>query len=144
MPELKSILSNMDIILKRLTEILYAEQCILIENGSVRILSKIIDEKSKLLIDLKLLDENREKLSKQHNISAPYSNDTSLATQWQLVVKMTKELSQINHDNGLALQTKMNKTEKSIQFLKSLNNSELYTNVGCKKISSISIKRAEA
>lgn len=144
MPDLNSILSNMDIILKRLTEILYSEQRILIENGSVQLLSKIIDEKSKLLIDLKLLDENREKVGKIQKVSPPYTHDDFVAAQWQDIVKMTKELAQINHDNGMALQTKINKTEESIQFLKSLNNSELYTNVGYKHVAPVSIKRAEA
>lgn len=144
MPDLNSILSNMDTILKRLTEILYAEQRILIENGSVQLLSTIIDEKSKLLIDLKLLDENREKIGEEQKISPPYTHDDTIAAKWQDIVKMTKELAQVNHDNGLALQTKINKTEESIQFLKSLNNSDLYTNVGHKQAAPVSIKRAEA
>lgn len=144
MPELNTLLCEMDIVLKRLTDVLYAEQEILLENGAIHRLSEIIDAKNKLLINLKLLDENREKLDKKNNFSPPYNNEKSLMTSWEAIVAMTKELSQINHDNGLILQKKMASTQESIQFLTSFNKNELYTNVGYKQTSPMSIKRAEA
>lgn len=144
MLELGNILEKISAMLQVLSEILQTEQKILIEKSSISQLNEIINKKSQLLIELKLLDEKRIEISKQCNIQSPYSEISSLASQWESITNETKSLAQLNHDNGLIMQNRMDKTQQSIDYLKKINNPVIYTNDGYQKTEVISSKRAKA
>lgn len=143
MLELGNILEEISAMLQVLSEILQTEQKILIEKSSINQLNEIINKKSQLLIELKLLDEKRIEISKQYNIESPYSGNPLLASQWELITDMTKSLTQLNYDNGLIMQNRMDKTQQSINYLKNINNPIVYTNDGYQKAEVISSKRAK-
>lgn len=143
MLELDNIFNNVTVMLQALSDILEAEQQILFKNNSVNQLSEIINQKSQLLIELKLLDEKRLKVSQQCNIQSPYSEKQELALKWQAITKMTQRLAQINRENGVLIQNRMNVTQHSIDFLKSMNNPAVYTHNGYQQPETISSKRAK-
>ena len=143
MLELDNILKKISAMLHILSEILHTEQQILIEKSSISQLNEVINKKSQLLIELKLLDEKRIEISKQCNIKAPYSENPSLATQWESITDTTKSLTQINHDNGLIIQNRIYKTQQSINYFKKINDPVVYTNSGYQKKEVISSKRAK-
>lgn len=129
--------------LQTLSEILQTEQKILIENSLTSQLSEIINKKSQLLIQLKLLDDNRIKLSKKFNVQPPYKENPTIAAHWLSITDTTKLLSKINRDNGLIIQNRMNITQQSINYLKGINNPTVYTNNGYQQTDVISSKRAK-
>ena len=143
MLELEDILNNITEMLQTLSEILQTEQQILIDNKLINQLADIIDRKSQLLIELKLLDEKRVKLSQQLNIQPTYNENPTVAAQWQSITDTTKLLANINRDNGLIIENRMNMTEQSINYLKNLNNPAVYTNNGYQQTEVISSKRAK-
>ncbi|NUF27948.1 flagella synthesis protein FlgN [Gilliamella sp. ESL0254] len=143
MLELNNILNKITEMLQTLSEILQTEQKILIENSLTNQLSEIINKKSQLLIQLKLLDENRIKLSKQFNVQPPYKDNPTIAAHWLSITDTTKLLSKINRDNGLIIQNRMNITQQSINYLKGINSPTVYTNNGYQKTDVISSKRAK-
>ena len=61
MLELDNILTKVTAMLHTLSDILQTEQQILTNKSSINQLNEIINQKSKLLIELKLLDEQRIK-----------------------------------------------------------------------------------
>lgn len=75
MLELDNIFNSITVMLQDLSVILEAEQQILIENSSINQLSEVINQKSQLLIELKLVDEKRLKVSQQYNMQSPYSEN---------------------------------------------------------------------
>lgn len=143
MLELDNILDNVIIMLQTLSDVLNNEQQILIENSAITQLNAVINQKNQLLIELKLLDEKRIKVSKQHNIQSPYSEKAKLADKWQFIVNTTQQLALINRENGMIIQKRMNLTQQSIDYLKSINNPVVYTNHGYQQTEIISSKRAK-
>ncbi|SCC04529.1 flagella synthesis protein FlgN [Gilliamella bombicola] len=143
MLELNNILNKITEMLQTLSEILQTEQKILIENSLTSQLSEIINKKSQLLIQLKLLDDNRIKLSKKFNVQPPYKENPTIAAHWLSITDTTKLLSKINRDNGLIIQNRMNITQQSINYLKGINNPTVYTNNGYQQTDVISSKRAK-
>lgn len=129
--------------LQTLSDILQTEQQVLIENSSINQLNEIINKKSQLLIELKLLDEKRINTSKQLNLSSPYSGNPELAEQWQSITTTTRLLANINRDNGLIIQNRMHRTQQTIDHLKSIHNPVVYTNNGYQQTETISSKRAK-
>lgn len=140
---LENTLNNIIAMLQTLSEILQTEQQILIDNKLINQLTEIIDKKSQFLIQLKLQDEKRVKLSQQLNIQPPYSQYSTIADHWQAITDTTKLLANINRDNGLIIQNRINMTQQSINQLKSINNPATYTNNGYKQTEVISSKRAK-
>lgn len=143
MSELDNILNKITAMLQLLSEILCTEQEILLGNSLTHQLNEIINQKSQLLIQLKLLDEKRIAISKQYDIQSPYSENPSLASQWQSIIDTTKLLSTMNRDNGLIIQNRMDKTQQSINYLKKINNPAVYTNNGYQQTEIISSRRAK-
>ncbi|MWN05119.1 flagella synthesis protein FlgN [Gilliamella sp. Pas-s95] len=143
MLELNNILNKITEMLQTLSEILQTEQKILVENSLTSQLSEIINKKSQLLIQLKLLDDNRIKLSKKFNVQPPYKENPTIAAHWLSITDTTKLLSKINRDNGLIIQNRMNITQQSINYLKGINNPTVYTNNGYQQTDVISSKRAK-
>lgn len=143
MLELDNILTKVTAMLHTLSDILQTEQQILTNKSSINQLNEIINQKSKLLIELKLLDEQRIKVSKQFEIQTPYSQIPELAKKWQKITETTKQLAQINRDNGMIIQNRLNITEQTINHLRSLNNPVVYTNNGYQQNETISSKRAK-
>ncbi|MCX8640171.1 MULTISPECIES: flagella synthesis protein FlgN [unclassified Gilliamella] len=143
MLELDNILTKVTAMLHTLSDILQTEQQILTNKSSINQLNEIINQKSKLLIELKLLDEQRIKVSKQFEIQTPYSQVPELAKKWQKITETTKQLAQINRDNGMIIQNRLNITEQTINHLRSLNNPVVYTNHGYQQNETISSKRAK-
>jgi flagellar biosynthesis protein FlgN len=143
MLELDNIFNNVTTMLQSLSAILEAEQQILIENNSMKQLSEIINQKSQLLIELKLLDEKRLKISQQHNIQSPYGENQQLALKWQVITSTTQRLSKINRDNGVLIQNRMNVTQQTIDYLRGMNNPVVYTYHGYQQSETISSKRAK-
>ncbi|MFQ1019879.1 flagella synthesis protein FlgN [Gilliamella sp. CG13] len=143
MLELNDILSKITVMLQTLSDILQTEQQVLIENSSINQLNEIINKKSQLLIELKLLDEKRINTSKQLNLSSPYSENPELAEQWQSITTTTRLLANINRDNGLIIQNRMHRTQQTIDHLKSIHNPVVYTNNGYQQTETISSKRAK-
>ncbi|MCX8601728.1 MULTISPECIES: flagella synthesis protein FlgN [unclassified Gilliamella] len=143
MLELDNILTKVTVMLHTLSDILQTEQQILTNKSSINQLNEIINQKSKLLIELKLLDEQRIKVSKQFEIQTPYSQVPELAKKWQKITETTKQLAQINRDNGMIIQNRLNITEQTINHLRSLNNPVVYTNNGYQQNETISSKRAK-
>ena len=143
MLELDNIFNSITVMLQDLSVILEAEQQILIENSSINQLSEIINQKSQLLIELKLVDEKRLKVSQQYNMQSPYSENQEIALKWQAITDMTQRLAQINRDNGILIQNRMNVTQKSIDYLKNMNNPSVYTYNGYQQSETISSERAK-
>lgn len=143
MLELDNIFNSITVMLQDLSVILEAEQQILIENSSINQLSEVINQKSQLLIELKLVDEKRLKVSQQYNIQSPYSENQEIALKWQAITDMTQRLAQINRDNGILIQNRMNVTQKSIDYLKNMNNPSVYTYNGYQQSETISSERAK-
>lgn len=143
MLELNDILNKITVMLQTLSDILQTEQQVLIENSSINQLNEIINKKSQLLIELKLLDEKRINTSKQLNLSSPYSENLELAEQWQSITTTTRLLANINRDNGLIIQNRMHRTQQTIDHLKSIHNPVVYTNNGYQQTETISSKRAK-
>ena len=143
MLELDSIFDNVAVMLQTLSDILESEQRILIENNSISHLNEIINHKSQLLIELKLLDEKRLKTGKQYNIQPPYNEDPQLMLKWQAITNTTQRLAQLNRENGIIIQNRMNMTQQSIDYLKSINNPAVYTYNGYQQSETISSKRAK-
>lgn len=141
---LSNILQDMKVMLQQLTEILSHENQLLIENSPVQQLSEIIDKKSKLLLSLKLLDDERIRVGKQASLESPYTGDELIETEWNHVTKTTAELAEMNRENGLIMQARMDQTMKSIDFLNNMNSTPVYTHGGHMKDEPISKKRAEA
>ncbi|MWN31926.1 hypothetical protein GQ597_05200 [Gilliamella sp. Pra-s65] len=144
MQELNNTLNKITEMLQMLSEILQTEQQILIENSLTTQLNEIINQKSQLLIQLKLLDENRILLSKQFNIHPPYEENSTIAAHWLSITDTTALLSKINRDNGLIIQNRMKVTQQSINYLKGINNPVVYTKNGYQQSDVISSKRAKA
>lgn len=143
MLELDNIFNSITVMLQDLSVILEAEQQILIENSSINQLSEVINQKSQLLIELKLVDEKRLKVSQQYNMQSPYSEYQEIALKWQAITDMTQRLAQINRDNGILIQNRMNVTQKSIDYLKNMNNPSVYTYNGYQQSETISSERAK-
>ena len=143
MLELDNIFNSITVMLQDLSVILEAEQQILIENSSINQLSEVINQKSQLLIVLKLVDEKRLKVSQQYNMQSPYSENQEIALKWQAITDMTQRLAQINRDNGILIQNRMNVTQKSIDYLKNMNNPSVYTYNGYQQSETISSERAK-
>ncbi|PXZ03736.1 hypothetical protein DKK70_16080 [Gilliamella apicola] len=143
MLELDNIFNSITVMLQDLSVILEAEQQILIENSSINQLSEVINQKSQLLIELKLVDEKRLKVSQQYNMQSPYSENQEIALKWQAITDMTQRLAQINRDNGILIQNRMNVTQKSIDYLKNMNNPSVYTYNGYQQSETISSERAK-
>lgn len=143
MLELDNIFNSITVMLQDLSVILEAEQQILIENSSINQLSEVINQKSQLLIELKLVDEKRLKVSQQCNMQSPYSENQEIALKWQAITDMTQRLAQINRDNGILIQNRMNVTQKSIDYLKNMNNPSVYTYNGYQQSETISSERAK-
>lgn len=143
MLELDNIFNSITVMLQDLSVILEAEQQILIENSSINQLSEVINQKSQLLIELKLVDEKRLKVSQQYNMQSPYSENQEIALKWQVITDMTQRLAQINRDNGILIQNRMNVTQKSIDYLKNMNNPSVYTYNGYQQSETISSERAK-
>lgn len=143
MLELDNIFNSITVMLQDLSVILEAEQQILIENSSINQLSEVINQKSQLLIELKLVDEKRLKVSQQYNMQSPYSENQGIALKWQAITDMTQRLAQINRDNGILIQNRMNVTQKSIDYLKNMNNPSVYTYNGYQQSETISSERAK-
>lgn len=143
MLELDNIFNSITVMLQDLSAILEAEQQILIENSSINQLSEVINQKSQLLIELKLVDEKRLKVSQQCNMQSPYSENQEIALKWQAITDMTQRLAQINRDNGILIQNRMNVTQKSIDYLKNMNNPSVYTYNGYQQSETISSERAK-
>lgn len=143
MLELDNIFNSITVMLQDLSVILEAEQRILIENSSINELNEIINQKSQLLIELKLVDEKRLKVSQQYNMQSPYSENQEIALKWQAITDMTQRLAQINRDNGILIQNRMNVTQKSIDYLKNMNNPSVYTYNGYQQSETISSERAK-
>ncbi len=143
MLELDNIFNSITVMLQDLSAILEAEQQILIENSSINQLSEVINQKSQLLIELKLVDEKRLKVSQQYNMQSPYSENQEIALKWQAITDMTQRLAQINRDNGILIQNRMNVTQKSIDYLKNMNNPSVYTYNGYQQSETISSERAK-
>lgn len=143
MLELDNIFNSITVMLQDLSVILEAEQRILIENSSINELNEIINQKSQLLIELKLIDEKRLKVSEQYNVQSPYSENQEIALKWQAITDMTQRLAQINRDNGILIQNRMNVTQKSIDYLKNMNNPSVYTYNGYQQSETISSERAK-
>lgn len=143
MLELDNIFNSITVMLQDLSAILEAEQQILIENSSINQLSEVINQKSQLLIELKLVDEKRLKVSQQYNMQSPYSENQEIALKWQAITDMTQRLAQINRDNGILIQNRMNVTQKSIDYLKNINNPSVYTYNGYQQSETISSERAK-
>lgn len=143
MLELDNIFNSITVMLQDLSVILEAEQQILIENSSINQLSEVINQKSQLLIELKLVDEKRLKVSQQYNIQSPYSENQEIALKWQAITDTTQRLAQINRDNGILIQNRMNVTQKSIDYLKNMNNPSVYTYNGYQQSETISSERAK-
>ena len=143
MLELDNIFNSITVMLQDLSVILEAEQRILIENSSINQLSEVINQKSQLLIELKLVDEKRLKVSQQYNMQSPYSENQEIALKWQAITDMTQRLAQINRDNGILIQNRMNVTQKSIDYLKNMNNPSVYTYNGYQQSETISSERAK-
>ncbi|MCO6544781.1 MAG: flagellar protein FlgN, partial [Gilliamella sp.] len=137
------ILNKIAEMLQTISEILQSEQKILIENSSTNQLSETINKKSQLLIQLKLLDEERIKLSEQFNIQPPYKENPTIEALWLSITDTTKLLADINRDNGLIIQNRMNLTQQSINYLKSIKSPTVYTNSGYQQTEIISSKRAK-
>ncbi|OCG42648.1 flagella synthesis protein FlgN [Gilliamella sp. Bif1-4] len=140
---LNDILNKIAEMLQTISEILQSEQKILIENSSTNQLSETINKKSQLLIQLKLLDEERIKLSEQFNIQPPYKENPTIEALWLSITDTTKLLADINRDNGLIIQKRMNLTQQSINYLKSIKSPAVYTNSGYQQTEIISSKRAK-
>ncbi|OCG61166.1 hypothetical protein A9G41_03260 [Gilliamella sp. Nev5-1] len=140
---LNDILNKITEMLQTLSTILQTEQQLLIENSTTNQLNDIINKKNELLIQLKLLDEKRIKLNKQFNIQPPYIENSAIATHWQLITDKTKLLANINRDNGLIIQNRMNITQQTINYLKGLNSPAIYTNNGYQQTDVILSKRAK-
>ncbi|KES17952.1 Flagellar biosynthesis/type III secretory pathway chaperone [Gilliamella apicola SCGC AB-598-I20] len=143
MLELDNIFNSITVMLQDLSVILEAEQRILIENSSINELNEIINQKSQLLIELKLIDEKRLKVSEQYNVQSPYSENQEIALKWQAITDTTQRLAQINRDNGILIQNRMNVTQKSIDYLKNMNNPSVYTYNGYQQSETISSERAK-
>lgn len=143
MLELDNIFNSITVMLQDLSVILEAEQQILIENSSINQLSEVINQKSQLLIELKLIDEKRLKVSEQYNVQSPYSENQEIALKWQAITDTTQRLAQINRDNGILIQNRMNVTQKSIDYLKNMNNPSVYTYNGYQQSETISSERAK-
>ncbi|PXZ02580.1 flagella synthesis protein FlgN [Gilliamella apicola] len=143
MLELDNIFNSITVMLQDLSVILEAEQQILIENSSINELNEIINQKSQLLIELKLIDEKRLKVSEQYNVQSPYSENQEIALKWQAITDTTQRLAQINRDNGILIQNRMNVTQKSIDYLKNMNNPSVYTYNGYQQSETISSERAK-
>ena len=143
MLELDNIFNSITVMLQDLSVILEAEQQILIENSSINELNEIINQKSQLLIELKLVDEKRLKVSQQYNVQSPYSENQEIALKWQAITDTTQRLAQINRDNGILIQNRMNVTQKSIDYLKNMNNPSVYTYNGYQQSETISSERAK-
>ncbi|MWP62177.1 flagella synthesis protein FlgN [Gilliamella sp. Pas-s25] len=143
MLELDDILNQITEMLQTLSGILQTEQQILIDNSSTNQLNEIINKKSQLLIQLKLLDEKRVTLSKQLGIHPPYNDNPTIAAHWLSITDTTKLLANINRDNGLIIQNRMNITQQSINYLKGINSPVVYTNNGYQQADVISSKRAK-
>lgn len=143
MLELDNIFNSITVMLQDLSVILEAEQRILIENSSINELNEIINQKSQLLIELKLVDEKRLKVSQQYNMQSPYSENQEIALKWQAITDTTQRLAQINRDNGILIQNRMNVTQKSIDYLKNMNNPSVYTYNGYQQSETISSERAK-
>lgn len=143
MLELDNIFNSITVMLQDLSVILEAEQQILIENSSINQLSEVINQKSQLLIELKLVDEKRLKVSQQYNMQSPYSENQEIALKWQAITDTTQRLAQINRDNGILIQNRMNVTQKSIDYLKNMNNPSVYTYNGYQQSETISSERAK-
>lgn len=143
MLELDNIFNSITVMLQDLSVILESEQQILIENSSINQLSEVINQKSQLLIELKLVDEKRLKVSQQYNMQSPYSENQEIALKWQAITDMTQRLAQINRDNGILIQNRMNVTQKSIDYLKNMNNPSVYTYNGYQQSETISSERAK-
>jgi len=77
MLELDNIFNNVTVMLQSLSDILESEQQILIGTNTISQLNDVINQKSQLLIELKLLDEKRLKVSARYNIQSPYSENPS-------------------------------------------------------------------
>ncbi|OCG16229.1 hypothetical protein A9G24_04275 [Gilliamella sp. App6-5] len=143
MLKLDDILKQITAMLQTLSEILQTEQQILIENSSTNQLNEIINKKSQLLIQLKLLDEQRITLSKQLDIQPPYSENPTIAAHWLSITDTTKLLANINRDNGLIIQNRMTITQQSINYLKGINSPVVYNNNGYQQADVISSERAK-
>ncbi|OCG20456.1 flagella synthesis protein FlgN [Gilliamella sp. App4-10] len=143
MLKLDDILKQITEMLQTLSEILQTEQHILIENSSTNQLNEIINKKSQLLIQLKLLDEQRITLSKQLDIQPPYSENPTIAAHWLSITDTTKLLANINRDNGLIIQNRMTITQQSINYLKGINSPIVYNNNGYQQADVISSERAK-
>ncbi|MBI0157119.1 flagella synthesis protein FlgN [Gilliamella sp. M0364] len=143
MLELDNIFNNVTVMLQSLSDILESEQQILIGTNTICQLNDVINQKSQLLIELKLLDEKRLKVSARYNIQSPYSENPELALKWQAITNTTQRLAQINRDNGILIQNRMNMTQQSIDYLKSINNPAVYTYHGYQQPETISSKRAK-
>ncbi|MWP48998.1 MULTISPECIES: flagella synthesis protein FlgN [unclassified Gilliamella] len=143
MIELNNTLNKITEMLQTLSGILQTEQKLLIENSLTNQLNEIINKKSQLLIELKLLDEKRIKLSKQFNIQPPYEESPTIAEHWLSITNTTVLLSKINRDNGIIIQNRMNITQQSINYLKNMNSPAVYTNHGYQQTDVISSKRAK-
>ncbi|OCG25660.1 hypothetical protein A9G22_02250 [Gilliamella sp. App2-1] len=143
MLKLDDILKQITEMLQTLSEILQTEQHILIENSSTNQLNEIINKKSQLLIQLKLLDEQRITLSKQLDIQPPYSENPTIAAHWLSITDTTKLLANINRDNGLIIQNRMTITQQSINYLKGINSLVVYNHNGYQQADVISSERAK-
>ncbi|NUF49041.1 flagella synthesis protein FlgN [Gilliamella sp. ESL0250] len=143
MLKLDDILNQITKMLHTLSEILQTEQQILIDNSSTNQLNEIINKKSQLLIQLKLLDEKRVTLNKQLDIQPPYSENPTIAAHWLSITDTTKLLANINRDNGVIIQKRMNITEQSINYLKGINSPVVYTHNGYQQADIISSERAK-
>ena len=121
MLELDSIFDNVAVMLQTLSDILESEQRILIENNSISHLNEI----------------------KQYNIQPPYNEDPQLMLKWQAITNTTQRLAQLNRENGIIIQNRMNMTQQSIDYLKSINNPAVYTYNGYQQSETISSKRAK-
>lgn len=138
-----NVLHKMIDLLQQLTDILHEEQKLLLESKHAQQLSNIIDQKSQLLINLKILDDQRITLGKQQKIVSPYTHDEVLANQWSSIVETTALLAQMNRDNGTILENRINKTQQAIDFLNKLNTPNLYTHGGYQPTEMVSTTRAK-
>ncbi|OCG05298.1 flagella synthesis protein FlgN [Gilliamella sp. wkB112] len=143
MLELDEILNKISAMLPTIAEVLQNEQQLLINHSLTNQLNDIINNKNQLLIQLKLLDDQRVAISKQYNLKSPYSDNPKLASQWQSITATTKLLAKINRDNGLLIQKRIDKTQQAINYLRNINNPVTYTNNGYQQTEIVAANRVK-
>lgn len=89
-------------------------------------LNEVTEKKQYWLTALRHSDEKRIASSKQCDSLPPYQQDKELASIWQKIEPLIKQLYQRNSQNGLLLKQHMQINQQQLTFLKKHHSPALY------------------